>query len=358
MKDFHLIYNALEKMDCDSVLATIILVEGSAYKKQGSCMLLLEDGRLVGLLSPGCLEEELKSKAEQVFKTGKSQIIKYDLSEESDLSWGQGYGCNGIIHVLLERIGENEKKVYRLLKALLDKGINVLNVKKLNGQFEQLFIAENGNAFGRWKGPNKVFADFFELMEKEKVKITHLEEEKIVGTKKVMSVSVPVYLQLYEPKRRLYVMGAGKDARPLVSLAAENGFAVTVCDWREELASSLHFPKAESIIIGFPHEVYPQISFNDKDHVIIMSHHFQRDQEWVQLLKENKLKYLGVMGPRDRTRRLLGTSEIPEEIYSPAGLDIGAADETEIAVSIMAEILQSLYKPKKRRNIPLWTVPE
>ncbi|WML48816.1 XdhC family protein [Neobacillus sp. PS3-34] len=276
MKDFHQLFDRMDRAVLKTVLATIIQVEGSAYKKEGSCMLFFEDGTQNGMISAGCLEQDLSHHAKKVFQEGKARMVQYDLRKESDLEWGQGNGCNGVIRILLEPVGEKEKEDFRRVKNFLDQGIQVLCLKKLEEEPENLFVPEQGEIFGQWHDS-----------------ITKLEESSIQQTK----FDSGVFHQLFLPKPRLFVFGAGTDAQPLVSLAAKAGFSVAVCDWRAEYCQKGNFPDADQLLIGFPAEIYKKERFTGNDFAIIRNHHFIRDKEWLSLLKKEKLRYLGVLGP-------------------------------------------------------------
>lgn len=93
---------------------------------------------------------------------------------------------------------------------------------------------------------------------------------------------------------------------------------------------------------GFPKEIVPQLLLREEDFVVIMTHHFQRDRQLVELLLEQCVRYIGILGPRHRTARLLEGKAIPKNVHSPVGLAIGGKGPTEIAISIIAEIIQEL----------------
>ena len=111
MNNFYQILKKLRASSEDSVLATIIHVEGTAYLKTGTTMLIGKDGTSLGVLSPGCLEEDIIQQSNQVFKDKKSQLLVYDLNNEEEPSLGFGVGCNGVLFILLERIDEVFRKI-------------------------------------------------------------------------------------------------------------------------------------------------------------------------------------------------------------------------------------------------------
>lgn len=109
MGNFHTMLDALLEDQEEAVLATIVQVEGSAYRKAGASMLFKKKGRRIGLLSGGCVEEDVFQRISALGDQLTSTLIPYDMRSEDDLSWGMGAGCNGIIHVHAERITQEKK---------------------------------------------------------------------------------------------------------------------------------------------------------------------------------------------------------------------------------------------------------
>lgn len=312
------------------VLATVVHVDGSAYRREGTCMLFREDGTQIGLLSAGCLEADVAVRMHDVRRKGISETIVFDMRVEDDLSWGQGAGCNGAVHVLLEPIDKQLLKHFKTVKSYLDCGIEVTVLKKLNdaGAVSDYLFFADGNKFGEWSGRVP-----------EEVKRYVNEENKKSGMFFVSELSVHIYAHTIWPKSRVIVFGAGVDAIPLVKLAAQSGFYTIVSDWRSALCSHANFPEADELIVAFPEEAFQRIQFTHRDFILILTHQFQRDQQVLQYLLTKPVRYIGVLGSNVRTQRLLGGSDIPSIVKSPVGLSIGAEGPEEIAVSIVAELI-------------------
>lgn len=147
-----------------------------------------------------------------------------------------------------------------------------------------------------------------------------------------------MYFQLIWPRPALYIIGAGVDARPLARLAGNVGYAVHLFDSRSALCNEIHFPTAVSFQVGDTEKLIDNISLSPLDSVVIMTHDFQLDAKLMHRLRAHQLLYLGILGSKKRTERLLG-EEIPNWIHSPIGLSIGADGPEEIAVSIVAELI-------------------
>jgi xanthine dehydrogenase accessory factor len=332
MEDVHGILAVIEHPG-KKVLATIIRVQGSAYKKEGSAMLFFENGSHCGMLSGGCLETDLAIRVQTVFQMQEAIIHQYDLSEESDLAWGQGAGCNGTIDILLEPVTAKLQKDFVLVRELLDNYTPVTILKKFNEIWEYLFIPKVGKPFGEWSG---------QIPDGDEDLNNFVMEGEFI------------FKHTYQPKPRLLLFGAGIDAKPLASLASETGFSVAVFDWRKEYCQKENFPSAEHLYVGVPIELIKKITFSRYDFVVIMSHHFQRDQEILLSLLKEKIGYLGVLGPIERTKRLLNREYIPDWIYSPIGVQTGAKGPVEIAVSIVAEMIEVWRKTVRDKVEFLW----
>ena len=94
----------LHRNDESLVLVTITGTEGSTYRKPGAMMLISRDGAYEGMISGGCLEGDLLHHANEVFLGGVPKSVTYDMHAGEDLVWGLGLGCDGIIHLQLQRL--------------------------------------------------------------------------------------------------------------------------------------------------------------------------------------------------------------------------------------------------------------
>lgn len=312
------VYDVLEALLCCETrcaLATIIHVEGSAYRKEGTMMLFQENGTKVGMLSAGCIEEELFYYAADVMEHKTWAIHTFNTKAEDDLSWG--VGCNGVIHVLVEHIDDTYKAILQDLYIHLANGSSAWVVKNLSLE-QTALIFNNGNTLGNWGGAIPQATDLKNGLQDA------------------------YYSQHFIPKPRLFIFGAGEDVKPLVRFAKETSFFVTVCDWREGLCNTDQFPNADACVVGFPVEMIKNLALHQSDFLVIMTHHFEKDRQLLSLLLEKSVRYIGILGPRHRTERLLEGKLIPHHLHFPVGISIGAQGPSEISISIMAEIIREL----------------
>src|SRR5690625_267038 len=332
--NYDVLTHVTNKVINQSVIATIIKVVGSSYRKEGTMLLLKSNGENVGILSIGCLEEDLNVQAKRMLETDEieSKIIEYDLSSEDDLGWGRGAGCNGKITILIEKLNEELHSHLKKIKKLLSNGLKVVAIKKLTNipsRIETKYIIENGDSFGSEVGFQK--GNF-----RDKNTFSHHLLKNIF------------YVHPFYPRNRLFIFGAGVDARPVATLATKLNFNVFVWDWRTENLVNSHFP---SVTILPPSFDWKNIKMTKNDLVMMMTHDFQRDKQLLHhFLTIKHLKYIGILGPRKRTKRLLRGKEIPPHLHSPIGLKIGADGPWEIAISILAEIIENNRKGVSNEN--------
>ena len=317
------------KADQGIVVAHVIHVDGSAYRKEGAWMCFLEDGSTIGLLSGGCLEQDLHYRAQSMFHTGGVDLFDFDMRAEDDLGWGRGAGCNGIVTVMMRDVDPEFKKALSFMLEQLHQGQTVYYLQSLDSSYDYLFANLTSRHGTLTKNPTIDEVQAFQQSARSKwMQDGHFYEQWIC------------------PEPNLYLFGAGVDARPFAALASTVGYAVHVCDWRDGLCTKENFPAATSFIVAPIENLLNRIIFNELDSVVIMTHDFQVDKQILHNLQSLKLLYVGLLGSEKRTRRLLG-QPVPDWLNSPIGLSIGAEGPEEIAVSIVAEMISI----RKRRAI-------
>jgi xanthine/CO dehydrogenase XdhC/CoxF family maturation factor len=160
---------------------------------------------------------------------------------------------------------------------------------------------------------------------------------------------------LYAPLRpipKLLVLGAGLDAVPLVGMAAELGWFVTVADHRPAYVARKGFERAERTLLVEPDALAATLALGEFDAIVVMSHHLATDRKFLAQLATASCRYVGVLGPRARRERLLAdlgdrAGQLHDRLKGPVGLDVGADSPESIALSILAE-LQSILGDRQR----------
>ena len=353
MKELKDIVAAFEKAQLQgqqTALATVVLVEGSAYRRAGARMLITEDGQLTGAISGGCLEGDALRKAQQVMFRQQAMLVTYDTTDEDDAKLGVQLGCNGIIHILIEPVVPTAPNhPIQLLKACLQqrqtsvlatlfsledkKGIQPGTVLLLS----QHSVQKN-TFFSNVEWPDNTL-----LQDAQEALRTQLHVTK----QYTYTHTFTAFIEVVQPAPALIIFGAGNDAIPLTALAAILGWETTVVDGRPNYATLQRFPQAGKVLVSRSEQALSQVVIDDRTAVVLMTHNYNYDLAMLRQLLPLELPYIGSLGPKKKLDRMLeelrtaGITITPEQlqkVYGPTGLDIGAEGAEEIALSVMAEI--------------------
>src|SRR5207344_3533105 len=104
LNDIILAYDRAVMQNKQMVLATVVQVDGSSYRRPGARMLVTDDSKITGAISGGCLEGDAMQKALFAMATGENKLVTYDSTDEDDIQFGLHLGCNGVVHILFEPI--------------------------------------------------------------------------------------------------------------------------------------------------------------------------------------------------------------------------------------------------------------
>lgn len=287
-------------------LATLVRVEGASYRRPGARLLLDRQGPLRGSLSGGCLEGDVYARALEVLAEGRPRLMQYDLRGDADLVWGSGSGCEGLLDLLVE---------------------------PLHGFPEWMAWIEQA-----WASRQSVTLRID--LDPARLGMRSIPDEP--------DPSRPGFLESFVPPAALWIMGAGDDSRPLARMAKELGWFVGILDHRPAFARPGRFPEADAVLAGHPAQVLPGLRLDTRTAVVLMTHHYAKDLESLRLLLPSSAGYLGLMGSRARSARLLaelaGEGLRPDaRLHTPVGLDLGATDPETIALAILAEVQAFLH---------------
>ncbi|HZT41861.1 MAG TPA: XdhC family protein [Chthonomonadaceae bacterium] len=330
-------------------LATVVKVQGSAYRRPGARMLITSEGRTVGAISGGCLESDVVEHAKRVLVSGQAIVITYDGAAEEDNVYGLGMGCNGVTSVLIEPVqaGKREGPLAFLAECQARRQAGVLaTVIQSEGDGlpsigMRLMLDSEGRLTGETECEDLVRALLAEMQQ------VFCRRRSTTQEMKLGSGTAELFFEFVPPPVSLMIFGAGYDALPLASLAKQLGWQVTVVDHRPAYATPDRFPAADAVVCTHPGPLPESVVMNSETVAMLMTHHYLHDKEWLRTLLPLPLRYLGILGPRARTERLLGELQAEgvawdlsslQRLYYPAGVDIGAETPEEIALAILAEM--------------------
>jgi xanthine dehydrogenase accessory factor len=298
-----------------ALLATVVRTWGSSPRPVGSIMALCESGAVVGSVSGGCIEDDLidrftlayagsaNRQGKREIPCGPPQFIKYGIS--ADEAHQFGLPCGGTLELLLEF--DPDAAVLADLVQSLDAGRLMLRTVEL--------------ATG---------------------KVT----QQISAAPQELSVNAQQLSNTFGPEYRMLLIGAGQLAEYLATMALFNGFAVTVCDPREEYRGAWSVPQAQ-LLTGMPDDVVKDFKPNQRSCILALTHDPKLDDLALLQALQSGAFYIGAIGSRRnnalRQARMKEhfeqTDESLERLRGPIGIYIGSKTPSEIAVSIMAEVL-------------------
>ncbi|WP_339658617.1 XdhC family protein [Flavobacterium frigidarium] len=361
-------YEDLKEQNISSILATVVLVEGSSYRREGARMLIDEFGNITGAISGGCLEGDALTKALHALNQGKNKLVTYDTSDENDAIIGAQLGCNGIIQVLFEPLDyQDVLNPCELLKEVVSnkKAVCILvqfNLDRTKNQIGTLLtVDENWD----YKGKLEDEVDMKSYIAFSKECFTASKSaSKIITTQ---FVEQNVFIQYYLAPVKLVIVGAGNDAQILAQQAAMLGWDVVVTDGRPTHANGERFLSSCQIIVSKPEDTLQNINIDKRTCFALMSHNYQYDLAVLKLLlKQDSVPYIGILGPLKKYLRMqddlleegvIIKESVKNKIHAPIGLEIGAETPAEIGLAILAEIQSVLTKtaakPLKKKATPI-----
>ena|ERR1700712_2111200 len=335
----------------EAVIATVVKVEGSAYRRPGARMVIAQLGEAAGTVSGGCLESDVSKKAWWLTASGKPSIRSYstgeddDELEEAELSFG--LGCNGTVHILFERVRpQTASLVVNLLREVKASGKGAALATVIGSHNERHVSIGERVGLGPCSG--------LDIQLRERWLATTIADDlqavlearrSATRTYDVAGAGVEVLLEYIPAPRRLVVFGAGHDASPLVGMARLQGWHITLIDARPHFARAQRFPDADRVLAA-PLEPMPDLAAMVEDAaVVVMTHSLSQDRHWLGQVLQCTPRYIGQLGPRSRTERLL--DELPAQLiegeafnhlHFPVGLDVGGDSPDSVALSILSEI--------------------
>ena len=329
-------------------LATIVAVRGSTYRRPGARLLVRDSGELIGNISGGCLEGDVQELAKDVMSGGRSRLVDFDLTADDEAVWGWGLGCNGAVELFVEP-AEKAVEVAHDLRQALEEEREVAVVTVIESEIAgiergaRLLVHPDGRqekTLGTPEADEAAGAAARQALAKG----LSVRQDIAVG-----GSAFTAFVEVLEPSPRLVVCGAGHDAIPVVRFASQLGWRTVVVDDRDRFLTHERFAEADRFVsLTRPEEAADQTGSDHRTFVLVMSHNYLRDRDYVRSYLGTDVAYIGSLGPRKRLDSILTdlakvgvepTGEDLAKIYAPAGLDVGAEGPEEVAWAIMAEVL-------------------
>ena len=314
------------------VLVTLVRAAGSSYRRPGARLLLGTHGEYAGTISGGCLEAEVLRKAAWLVREG-AVVERYSTMFDDTAEVPFGLGCGGIVDLLLEP--GNTPECRALLAALEEALVGVEStvltwLPRGDRGLERAVLSADGDFTFASEG----------LTETELIEARAGVRRSWIG-----NVTEDIFVERVAAPQRLFVLGAGDDAKPLVSMGALLGWTVAVMDGRPQLARVERFPDADQVMVISSNSDVLRI--RPEDAVVLMTHSYEQDRDLLARVLPLRPRYLGLLGARHRSSLLVSEAAVKlgwtiaaccERIYAPMGLDLGGDGPEAIALAVIAEV--------------------
>ena len=305
-----------------AVLATVVETWGSAPRRAGSQMVVSGDGQIEGSVSGGCVEGAVMVEALEALEVGEARMLEFGVSDGD--AFAVGMACGGTIRILVEPVG-----------AVLPIEILMELVDARAGRVAVAYVVDIE------AGERVIVREGFEAG--FRMDRSGLEED---GR----------FVAIHNPSLRLIIVGAVHIAQALVPMAHIAGFDPVIVDPRAAFGSEARFP-GQRIVAEWPDEALHEIGLDARTGVVLLTHDPKLDDPALVAALGSEVFYIGALGSKrthaSRVARLeqagFTQSDIAR-IHGPVGLDLGAAGPAEIAVSVLAEVVQVLRRGDMERS--------
>ena len=351
------------------VLSSLVASSGSIPMSERAKMLVKEDGKILGTIGGGCLEAEIVGVGRDVLGTGIPQINRFTLTEEQ--AGESGLNCGGSVSIYTELVsgeadapdvdgeggdvfaaiaGSKEARQACVLATVL--------LPLIRPARRALYLADGGRigSLGSGELDDEAGSLAAGVMASETAVVATIDESLMAGTERQQGErgEGELFLEPFVPPPELYIFGGGHVGGQICRLARGVGFRVVVIDDRPIFASAVRHPDADECIVGDPVSVFEHLDLDERAFIVAATRGHQHDEVVVEEAIRTRAGYIGMLGSERKKvtlwKRLAargGDLERLAQVYAPIGLNIGADNPEEIAVSVVAELIEVRRAPRK-----------
>ena len=354
MKEIKAIIKAYDAIEhgTHAALATVVRVEGSSYRRTGARMLVLDNGSWTGGISGGCLEGDALKRARLAINNSRATLITYDTTEEDPHQIGVGLGCNGIIDVLFTPLEpKNKNNPVEILKTCVEASRDIHVLLTITSLDRELTHVRTGNVI-KYTSPDSLLVFDSPEIEKqilEKVRFQINEGKSAPAQFTTDSCKIEFFIEILPPEISVILMGHQYDVYPMSRLLKE-------LDWRVSICGDIL--KLNPQIRSFTDEIvsnseFRNLTIDEHTAIILMAHDYKTDKRNLSRALLTSAPFIGMLGPKVRSEKiwkeLAGEGNKVNDpdmkrIYAPVGLDIGAVNPEEIALSLAAGVKAAFSK--------------
>jgi xanthine dehydrogenase accessory factor len=333
--------DALRMLRCETkpkaAMATLTRTRGSTFRRPGTRMLVLDDGRVICELSGGCPQRDIVARAQEVIASSLPRLIQYNADSGLDVLLEMG--CGGELEVLIEPLAAaqttdfvdamaqclGERRCARLATLFAVDGVVVMPQRMLWSEHEVLHDDISDPAV------TQPIIDTIASATGKRTIMLHLPSAQ---------GAVDVLVEPLVPPHALIVIGSSAAARALLPLAKALGWQTTLVDHDPARLRATHLPDGLHAVCATPGRLRDTLPLDAQSSVVVMTHNLEQDIAYLAALRGAPIAYLGALGSRDRVARMRDDPALANlHVHAPAGLDIGSETPEEIALAIAAEIM-------------------
>jgi len=321
-------------------LATVVKTWGSSPRKVGSKMALTPEGKVVGSVSGGCVENAVVEAGLESLKTQRPQLLHFGVADET--ARDVGLACGGSIDIFVKPL---DIDFFKEVRSVLEDEQPAVTVTFVRGSDEllgrELLLRNNGQVTG-------TFGNEWDD------KVLTLSQETLsqgISRRVELNDDVEVFVEAILPSPALVVVGGVHIAITLVSLAKMLGYQTILVDPRKAWGNQERFPHVDRLIQSWPQDAFEQIKITRSTAIAMLTHDPKLDDPALNIALSSPAFYVGALGSKathaKRRERLLNdgmTESQLSPLHAPIGLKIGAQSPEEIALSIMAEVVDAHRK--------------
>lgn len=358
----------------DGALASIVSAKGSLPMSRRSKMLVLSDGSQRGTVGGGCLEAEVHAMGRQAMKAGAPVVARFTLTEAK--AGAQGLNCGGTVEILIEPLRGDDAAAGEVLRQALDalrggdETVMATILSREGGKVgagadsqQEGALRVAGKGLVGWKG---LRIGTGALAGDASLACFAVEEAlSILGQDKAVFVNLPaagpsetrIFLETLNAPPTLYLFGGGHVSLSVAHVARTAGFRIVVVDDRPAFASAERFPEADRTLVLPLESALAHLPVDRNSYIVAVTRGHQHDEPIIEQAIRTPAAYVGMIGSRRKValmrRRLLergATMDQLDQVHAPIGLSIGADSPGEIAVSIVAQMIEVRRRSGRRSS--------
>jgi len=353
-----------------AALCTVISSKGSLPMSGKAKMLVGEDGTMGGTVGGGCLEADVWAEAQRVLKKDISKIASFILTEQH--AGESGLNCGGKVEIFIEpvvpaRVEAVFEEIARI-RAQGEKGaiatVISSRIPPAMKDKAKLVLRADGTVVGRL-GEGGFIEDHVrqkaeDVMREDYLTVLQFEvgEDEAQRWGLERGDTLDVFVEPIVAIPTLYLFGGGHVSLQIAKIATMVGFKTVVIDDRPAFANKERFPMADATLVEDLTTVFERLNIDDQSYIVAVTRGHQHDEPVIEQAIRTSARYIGMIGSKRKITRMWkkliergADRERLAQVHAPIGLEVGADTPEEIAVSIVAQMIQARRGPKDRKRL-------